>query len=210
MTEFIRQAVAERRLGLALHYPLLHAAVVGMNAHDTFEFGAGGSTRVILDALPSVRSYHWSVSTETECSIRARYGICPNAGWSHKQSTSETARAMLNGHDDLRFDIALHDGSHAADVVAADIAWMWPRLKHFGLLLVHDTQHSYCGAEVRSGVIAGLRTARAIYTATTLPFGFGLTVVRREDGDTDVVPAPTKMGSAHSTMPLLVCEGSHG
>lgn len=137
MTEFITKALIDRPTGLSLHYPFLHAAVVGLNARRTLEFGAGGSTRVFLDALPE-RAVHLSISMETMEGLRLRYGISSRqAFWAHTCGKSEDNRQEAS---DL--DIVLHDGSHAADVVAADIAWVWPHLNRFGLLLVHDSQHS--------------------------------------------------------------------
>lgn len=197
MTDFITQAIANRQLGLALHYPLLRAAVVGLDARDTFEFGAGGSTKVILEALPSVQSFHLSISTESKDQIQKHYAIDPALAWDHRQGLSQEMREILT--PDSRLDLVLHDGSHAADVVAEDVAWVWPHLRCCGLLLVHDTQHSYVGAEVCADLARGLAGAR--FTATTLPYGFGLTIVRREDGDDLIKPAIAKSSSPHATIP---------
>lgn len=194
MTDFITQALQERRSGLALHYPLLHAAVLGLGAQCTLEFGAGGSTRVIVDALALTGGCHLSISMESRAELRAAHSI-ENSRWLHAQGLSEAHRDLATGE----LDLVLHDGSHAADVVIADVAWTWPRLRRFGLLLVHDTQHSYVGEEMRRGLSLGLASARARYTSTTLPYGFGLTIIRREDGDASVQPAIAKAGGHHAT-----------
>lgn len=196
MTDFVDRAVQERRLGLALHYRFLQAAVFGLAARRTFEFGAGGSTRVFAEALPP-DGVHVSVSGESRDAVSAASGVAAGwPGWVHHHGLSEAHRDLVT--DDL--DLVLHDGSHAADVVAADVEWVWPRVKRFGLLLVHDTQHSYVGAGVREGLRRGLDAAGARFTATTLPWGFGLTVVRRESGGpASVAPAVAKSSSPHST-----------
>lgn len=215
MTPFIEAAMRELPTGLSLHYPLLHAAIVGLGARRTLEFGAGGSTRIFLDALPP-DGVHTSISMEARADILSRYGaaaltrvqverlaagqeLLPVAEWTHHCGKSETFRDLV-GVGPL--DLILHDGSHAADVVAADLSWAWPLLKRYGLLLVHDSQHSYCGAEVRSGIARGLAAAEARYSLTTLPYGFGLTIIRREEGGPGVIePAPAKVGSPHTTEP---------
>jgi predicted O-methyltransferase YrrM len=197
VTGFIADAMRERTLGLALHYPLLHAAVVGLGARSTFEFGAGGSTRVILEALDPDGSHH-SVSTESREAISNRHGMRPDPRWLHWMGRSEEVAF----NSDARFDLVLHDGAHDAATVAHDIARIWPKLRRYGLLLVHDSQHSYVGAEVRAGLHAGLRAAR--FTSTTLPYGFGLTIVRREDGDAPISPARPKATSPHLTVPTPV------
>lgn len=210
MTEFIAKALSERKLGLALHYPLLHAAIVGLNARRTFEFGAGGSTRVILDALselPEIETtgrVHRSISTETMNELLARYNV-PLGRWYHACGRSDVSGCE---RDDLfaimdAYDLILHDGSHSAEVVAADIAWAWPRLKGNGLLLVHDTLHSYCGKEMRKGVRIGLVDAGAKpIEAITLPYGFGLTVLRKGWDDDQIectAPLRHKQDSPHLT-----------
>jgi hypothetical protein len=196
MTSFIAQALQERQLGLALHYPLLHAMVIGLDARRTLEFGAGGSTRVITDAIALTRGMHVSISTEDLEAVEHRYGV-HRQHWRHFCGLSDEHRNVEAG--DL--DLVLHDGSHAADVVARDVAWVWPKIRRFGLLLVHDTQHSYVGAEMREGLARGLELAGACRSMTTLPFGFGLTIVRREDGEAPIVPARAKIGSPHTTWP---------
>lgn len=198
MTDFITQALIERRTGLSLHYPLLHAAVLGLAARRTLEFGAGGSTRVFIEALPK-KGIHTSISTETAEQVTESSGAFPGPYWIHLHGCSDAYRDFDPGP----LDLVLHDGSHAADVVSADIAWAWPHLRQFGLLLVHDTQHSYCGAEMRTGLQRGLRGAR--FSATTLPYGFGLTIIRREEGGPlAVAPGVAKADSAHTTEPCVL------
>lgn len=197
MTAFVDQAITDRALGLALHYPLLHAAVVGLAARRTFEFGAGGSTRVLLDAIATTGGEHHSISTAPQEEIAARYAIRPPARWAHTHGRSEDHRGLDVG----LLDLVLHDGSHSADVVAGDIAWIWPRLRPFGLLLVHDTQHGYVGPQMREGLRRGLDAAGARCTCTTLSYGFGLTIVRREEGGPGMVePAVAKVISSHQTV----------
>lgn len=200
MTPFIQQAIADRKLGLALHYPLIHATVVGLNAKRTFEFGAGGSTRVFVDAGHGA---HISLSTASMAELREAYNIWSrDTIWAHYSGLSQTFRDIP--YKDL--DIVLHDGSHAADVVEEDIAWVWPRIKRYGLLFVHDTQHSYVGQEMRAGLRRALDAVKADCSVTTLPYGFGLTIVRKESGtDIETIsPATAKAGGQHTTEPCLV------
>ena len=178
--------------------PLLHAAVLGLAARRTLEFGAGGSTRVFVEALHK-DGVHTSISTESADQVAESSGAFPGPCWTHLHGCSEAHRDFDPGP----LDLVLHDGSHAADVVAADIAWVWPHIRVFGLLLVHDTQHSYCGAEMREGLRRGLLGAK--FSATTLPYGFGLTIIRREEGAPPAVtPGMAKADSAHTTEPCAV------
>lgn len=201
MTPFIEQALRERTIGLAPHYPLIHMMVHGLNAKNTFEFGAGGSTRVFVDAhKEGAHGWHRSISTMTREELSATYGLSPVARWNHQQGLSENGAIITVG--EVPLDLVLHDGSHTASVVAGDIAWVWPYIRKFGLLLVHDTQHSACGAEMRAGLAEGLARAGAKCTQTTLPYGFGLTIVRREDGEHPVLSTSSKVGSQNRTEPF--------
>lgn len=187
MTDFIAAALVQGKLGLAPHYPFLHASVVGTHAQRTFEFGTGGSTRVFLEALALTGGVHRSVSLEPREAIAAQWGVIDSPSWGH---------TCLRSQDFVRnpalrpefLDIVLHDGAHTTDAVAQDVAWIWPALKRFGLLLVHDTQHARIGWEVRQGLRRGLLTVTADFTATTLPYGLGLTVIRKESGDHPIEP----------------------
>ena len=214
MTEFITEALQKRELGLALHYPLIHSAVVGLGAKRTLEIGAGGSTRVFLEALGK-DGEHWSISTESREDIMARHGIPNDPRWKHTMTPDSSNMMNTQSWLDFQkgqqetFDIVLHDGSHAANVVATDIAHHWPVLKVYGLLFVHDTQHSYCGEEMRVGLRTGLTRAAAgrgfDYSMTTLPYGFGLTIIRKECGlGQRVEPIVPKAGGVHTTIPVSV------
>jgi len=193
--------------------------VSGLEAKSVLEFGAGGSTAVILDALQPAGML-LSMSTESMEAVRARFGFTEfsradraNAGpvyptWRHHQGLStEVCAQLLNAPRPVPFDMVLHDGSHAADVVEADLRWALPRLRQFGLCLVHDSQHSYVGAEVRKALRAVLATPPEgmILTAMTLPYGSGLTILRREDtGRPPIMVTRVKVGSPHRTEPTCL------
>lgn len=201
MTEFIATAMTERVLGLAPHYPLLHAAVLGLDAQRTLEFGAGGSTRVITDALRHTGGTHWSVSTEKLGDISVRYGV-EYPSWNHFCGLSDDFTVP-----DEWFDIILHDGSHTFEVVRRDIERTWGCLRIYGLLFVHDTQHSSVGRDVIAGLRDGLDLNDANCSHVTLPYGFGFTIVRKEADDIrcpHVLSANTKPSSLHTTKPFRV------
>jgi hypothetical protein len=81
------------------------------------------------------------------------------------------------------FELVLHDGSHEGDEVEEDIAGIVPRLKRFGILLVHDVEQFALGPQVRRGLVAGIRRLRLRVSTTSLPYSDGLAIVRME-GDT--------------------------
>jgi len=186
------------RTGLAPYYPLLYSLVIGMGAQRVFEFGTGESTEVLLSALRQTDGvlYSCSPSGKEPSYADARH-------WVHYPTLSEHALRALP--PEVCFDLVLHDGSHSAAVVEADLIGILPRVKRGGLILLHDTLHSYVGAQVRSGLREALLSdlLDGATTTITLPFAFGLTVIQVIQFESTQVPyvsiGPEKASSPHHT-----------
>jgi hypothetical protein len=102
------------------------------------------------------------------------------------RSTRWTFRNMpsiqaLGALDTEAFELVLHDGSHEAEQVEEDIAGILPRLKRYGILLVHDVEQFALGPQVRRGLVAGIRRTGLRVSMTSLPYSDGLAIVRVED-----------------------------
>ena len=184
-----------RPTGLALHYPFIFSAVVGLETKEAFEFGSGRSTSVIFDALGHTGGHLTIVSPKEEPLL----GLVRSL--THHRGLSQDFRHV----DVPPLEFVLHDGSHDAATVAEDLAWIIPRVRPFGLIFVHDPHHSYSGPGVQDGIYAGLRRHGQItWSATTLPYGFGLTVIRIEHNKLLtplVLEKPAKSRSEHRTVP---------
>jgi len=185
--------------GLGPHYLFLYSAVRGLEAQAVFEFGVGRSTETILLALEETQGHLFSCAPKPWETTHPRH--------THFPVTSEAARAHVDEHRRIPpLELVLHDGSHDAETVAADLAWVLPRVRPLGLVLVHDSAHSYSGPGVRAGIRAALEAAAEFGVETsrvTLPYAFGLTIIRVE---TSLYHAPlqltrTKVGSPHHTEP---------
>lgn len=189
------------RTGLAPYYPFLYSLVIGMGAQRVFEFGTGESTEVLRAALEQTGG-HLVVCSPVEGETGTTT-VKDGRMTRYQMLSSEVWKYNHLGPDDL-FDLVLHDGSHSADVVAADLAGILPRVRHGGLVLIHDTLHSYVGEQVREGVFLGRdgRHGEMPETARlTLPFAFGLTLVQVE-GNAHLGPVsigPDKPSSPHHT-----------
>lgn len=218
MPPWIAELAERRETGLAVHYPLIWSLVVGLEARRVFEFGAGPSSAVLLDALEHASSdgEHLLESIGTDPTPACARPACravgaawsDHGGWRHLTGLSQEMlppQAAQMGP----FDFVLHDGSHAADVVASDLRLIVPHVRQFGMLAIHDTQHSYSGEEMRRGVREGLQGVD--YTAVTLPYGYGLTLVRIEaSAHPSRVLTREKVGSPHRTEPCEIWERSRG
>lgn len=197
--DYIWQEVYRFERGMGLHYPLLFSLVYGMEAVCTFEFGAGMSTRVILDALADGGGLlHSSISTDSRQAVAVKHGIADrDVRWFHRVGLT---RDLWPLDPPTRVDLVLHDGAHDPDTVYKDLLWIIPVILRQGLLLVHDSLHSVHGLGVRAALFAALKESGRVVTALTLPYGFGLTVVSFTDGISRPQPRRQKLGSDATTV----------
>lgn len=165
--------------GFDLHYPFLYGLVVGTEAQSVFEFGAGFSTQTILKALEQTGGHLIT------CDRR------PLAQTGNPSSLSEIYKNRFtylegNSHSQLKrlshetFDCVLHDGSHNARVVFSDLRAIIPRMKKNGIILIHDTEHPALSPLflLKLAVRLALLSRLCRYEILTLPYGYGLSVVK--------------------------------
>ena len=207
--------------GASPHYLILHQFVLGLEATRVLEFGSGGSTAAILAALEETHGVldvidvpdSWTPETKDRF---ASLGFGANEVRRHEREGR--LRWHYGQSDDVRrndialslhagYDLVFHDGSHDSRVARDDILFALGFLKQFGLVLIHDTQHPVHGAAMRNAVaeavdIAG-KPAMGGHSMTTLPFGYGLTIIRREGASLfgSVAPTRSKCGSETRTEP---------
>jgi predicted O-methyltransferase YrrM len=207
-------AFEEHKVGSALHLPFLYSAVIGLEAKHVFEVGAGVSTHAILCALKKTGGRLTSCSTDDPVTVagQGKFDVFwghgepgDAAGWTHLQGQSqEKIPEYLAAANYPWFDLVFHDGSHSGAVIQSDLGWLLPRVKRYGLVLVHDVLHSYSGREVRKGLWNALqkRPGGAKYSVVALPYGFGLAIIRVDaaaPGTPEITLKRSKVGSKHVT-----------
>lgn len=199
------------RTGLAPYYPLLYSLVIGMGAQRVFEFGTGESTKVLHAALKQTGGVLVSCCPPDACSPFCEHDamggvIKHDDHWHHYGCLSSQAIPQL-GPEDI-FDLVLHDGSHSADVVASDLLGILPRMRHGGLILIHDVLHSYVGEAMKRGIEAGACGAKPEtldILQITLPFAFGLMILQTYcTGNGPVSIGPEKASSPHHTVRIAM------
>ena len=185
----------QHRTGLAPFYPFLYSMVIGMGAQTVFEFGVGDSTEVLLAALRETGGRLYSCSPDSSLSVRDE----EPAQWIYYRTTSDVALPQIP--EEESFDLCLHDGSHSANVVADDLVAITQRMRGGGLIMVHDSLHSYVGTQVRSGIDQAMhRMPRRKLMEITLPFAFGLTLLQVDRYGADR-HAPLSVGADKPTSP---------
>jgi predicted O-methyltransferase YrrM len=180
--EDIDAAAVAAESSLNKHYWTLFSIAYGLQAREAFEFGAGGSSAVLLAALERTGGRLTSCDAEPLEGLRRRIPHLDAAARSGRWTFLHlpSARA-LRGLRDEAFDLVLHDGSHEADEVEEDVAGILPWMRRYGILLVHDVEQFALGPQVRRGLAAGIRRSGIRVSMTSLPFSDGLAIVRVED-----------------------------
>lgn len=188
---------SEHQTGLAPYYPFLYACVLGLKAKQVLEFGSGLSSRVLVDALHRTGGQLLSIDPHPK--------TAPMLGepWEVWARCSEDVRELMPSLPPL--DLVLHDGAHSAAVVRDDLLAVLPRMRNGGLILIHDTLHSYVGPAMQEGLTQALEAlpfAGDHIGRLTLPFAFGLTIwqVSRNGLGTVVSIGLDKPSSLHHTM----------
>lgn len=155
------------------HYMTLYSCVVGMEAKSVMEFGAGFSTSVILEALEETDGNLISCDPRSLDNLEVK----PHNRWHFIQAVSKIAFRSLK---DEAFDLVFHDGSHDWRQVERDIKSIWPMVKDGGLILVHDTENPVKDYKLYKA-LGHIRKDKV-----TLPFGYGLTIIKKHGGKVKV------------------------
>lgn len=188
--------------GLSPHYLTLYSLVLGMECKSAFEFGAGGSTKTILNALSHTGGYLVS------CDRRPLDEIHPlGEGFDHTYWDQwiflQGPSGDISGDASCEFgpyDLVLCDGSHLPNEVADDLRNILPQMRRDGLLLMHDTEHP----DIDYGLAAVVEETLAdvAHSRVTLPFGYGLDIIRIEEdfgaGAVDLTWRKRKRPSCHA------------
>lgn len=161
----------DSKSGFARHYLTLYSIIVGMEAKNVLELGMGFSTPTILTALEVTGG------TLTSCDMRPIEGtgnstelLTKYPHWKYVQGKTKETLKKVQGP----FDVVLHDGSHEFKEVYEDIRAIVPMMKKNGIILVHDTEHGAFKLKLAAKLAMLFRR----HSMVTLPYGYGLTIVR--------------------------------
>jgi predicted O-methyltransferase YrrM len=165
--------------GFNRHYGFLFGLIRGMRPQKVLELGCGLSTITMLEALSrygghlttlDMRDIEQTGNTKADIETYKEH-------WTYAQGDSQKSLETL---ETAGFDLVLHDGSHEWRTVMKDLWKAVPKMKKDGILLVHDTEHPLLGRGMRMAVRLGLLFTP--HKKMTLPYGYGLTVVRIKRG----------------------------
>ncbi len=153
------------------HYPVLTSLAVGLDSKNIFEFGCGGSTIAIVDAVQHLGCNVYTVDIRPLERTNSTCGDIRYPLWRFLRMRSEEALLEVNG---ITFDFVFHDGAHDYDTVKRDLQLIIPQVRRHGMLAIHDTFQEGVSAAVYESLVG------VAHTRITLPYACGLTLVRIE------------------------------
>jgi predicted O-methyltransferase YrrM len=152
----------------AKHLLTIYSLIIGTNARIILDMGLGNSTRAALAAAASTGGTVYSCDYDQERFAQYENEQVPNWRFYCRKS-SEFIELVPTP-----FDFVFHDASHEYDIVRTDIEAIVPKMRRFGLICVHDTQHPrYRLLEAVNDAVQSLDVSHV-----ALPFGCGLSVLR--------------------------------
>ena len=178
------------------HLLLLYSFVVGTNARVIADIGIGSTTRALLAAAQHTRGRVYSCDYDKRRYSRLLAIYEKSKRWRLSLTRSDTFIDSLPAG----LDFVSHDGAHDAITVRDDLNRIIPKMKQFGLVTIHDTQH----AEFRDELVPVINEMREKYpiTTVTLPYNCGLTIIRVEESDYGkIVPSGLTKGNRVVTEP---------
>ena len=180
----------------APHLLVWYSLIIGVNAKMIVDLGIGNSTRTARAAARVTGGTVYSCDHN-----RVNFSAYDGYTQDEWHFTCAPAQEFLPLVPDP-IDVAFHDASHDHDDVRDDLLALFPKMRLFGLICVHDTQHPrYTLLEAVSEAIdAAAGTQR--FSCTTLPYGAGLSILRAETGiEPPIVPVGHSIGERVVTTP---------
>lgn len=158
---------------ISKHLLTLYSLTVGLKAQRVVEIGVGGTTRTLRAALARTGGELYSCDADrTRWEPLARENRDPRFHLCLEDSRRFIA--SLQGP----FDLVLHDGAHDVTQVTWDLEHLWPLVRRYGLVCVHDTQHNRLGRDMQRALTQAFRGCAVSWTH--LPYSYGLTIIRIE------------------------------
>lgn len=183
-TEELWSAFHRPKGSINKHLLLIYSLVVGLNASRVLELGIGSTTRTLRAAMKVTGGKVYSCDIDRERFSDLLEGNYDD--WElHLCSSTEFLSVMKPP-----FEFAVHDGAHDYEQTRKDLEAIFPMMRQFGLVCIHDTQGETSGREM----VAALKDAVKNYSVSYihLPYNYGLTIVRIEKSDYKFVSPPWK------------------
>ncbi len=155
-----------------LHLPVLYSLVLGLRAQRIVDLGIGGTTRALRHAAKLTKGMVLSCDYDV---ARFRSLLAHQTEtWKLELCPSSEFLERLPGP----IDFAVHDAAHDYRQVRADMEYLIPKMRTFGMIAIHDTHEPEFKTDLIAALLDGSEGQNISFT--TLPYACGLTLVRVE------------------------------
>ena len=164
------------------HLLIIYSLVIGVNAQRIVDLGIGHTTKTLRAAALRTGGKVFSCDID-----RQRYlGLLT-------EETPEWSLQLCSSTEFLKnmaapLDFVLHDAAHDYGQVKKDLELIFPMMREFGLVCIHDTQHNLLGKEMVLAIKDSIKNVKISFV--NLPFQYGLTILRIEDSQYKYIPPP--------------------
>ena len=164
------------------HLLTIYSLAIGLDAKRIFDIGIGSTTRTLRSAIKNTKGELFSCDSDKE-----RFTDLL------KETDENWHLHLCNSEDFLKkleppFDFALHDGAHDYKQVKKDLQLILPLMRQYSIVCVHDTQHDKFGQEMIHAILDAVKNHKV--SLISLPFSYGLTIIRIEDSKYEPNPTP--------------------
>lgn len=175
-------AFSQKNGSINKHLLIIYSFAVGVNAQRTLDLGIGDTTRALRAAMDVTGGKLFSCDIDRKRFAPLLNQVSP--AWElYLEPSDSFLKKMVPP-----FDFILHDAAHDYWQVRQDLELMIPMMRQFGMICIHDTQHSDIGDQMPKAIRDGCRDHQVSWVH--LPFSYGMTVLRVEESTHPAVLSP--------------------
>jgi len=165
--------LSELKDGICWHLPILYSLVVGTGAKVILDLGLGRTT----GAIRAAAAHTGGIVNTCDFDSRRFRGLLSEqtASW---RLFLEPSMSFLRRFDGP-IDFVMHDAAHDYEHVRSDLIAIFPKMRRFGLVCVHDTQQPDLHGDMLGAIHDAIRHHSV--SLVNLPFGSGLAIIRIEE-----------------------------
>lgn len=166
----------------AAHYAVLYSIARFLPAHLALEIGVddGSTTLPLLLGVAEHGGHLFSVDP-ARCDA-AKVAVAASGFSDHWHFAQMKSADVVDEIQDGSLDLVFIDGDHSYEGVRTDWLLFEPKVRPGGLILFHDKMNVRDFPGIGRLIDEEIRPHWQRFECCTLPYGYGLTIVRKREG----------------------------
>lgn len=175
-------AFSKKDSSIGKHLLIIYSLAVGVNAQRALDLGIGDTTQALRAAMQVTGGKLFSCDMDHQ-----RFSTLLNQIDSQWELYLEPSDSFMKKMSPP-FDFILHDAAHDYWQLRQDLKLMIPMMRQFGLVCIHDTQHSDIGGQMTQAIREECKDRQVSWVH--LPFSYGMTILRVEESKYPALISP--------------------